>query len=534
MLHRPTPMTERVRSLGWALLDWLSDSLPSPRDDTAELRLTDEQARLLVEWYRVDSHGRYLYRRGCSRRSKGWGKSPLEAAKIVAELAGEVVFDGWRADGQPQGRPWGTGGLPAAHIQVAACSEDQTDNTWMAAYALLTANDGRAADELGIDAGLTRMFLRHRTGQAKPVTASAGAREGAPDTYAVLDETHLWTERNGGVRLAGVLRRNVAKMGGRSYETTNSFVPGEGSVAEATWRAVEAGRGIFVDAVEAPEVIDGVEVTEHSSDEVLERALAVAYGDASWVDLKRLVADIRDPDMAWSDAERFFLNWNRRGESSAVDPARWRELERADGPPPDGTRIGLGFDGSISDDATALIGCTADGYSFEVAVWERPLGARDWRVPRLAVHEALAAAMERWDVGRMLVDPPKWWSELEEWSARFRLPGRTDEERERVLAFDTNQRARFAKAVDRWLTANREGSHTHDAGARVLTRHCEAARLLKVRSTADESDQRTLYVMTKPADGRKIDAAVADVLAYEAAMTMPAARRKRVPLGAMV
>jgi hypothetical protein len=47
--------------------------------------------------------------------------------------------------------------------------------------------------------------------------------------------------------------------------------------------------------------------------------------------------------------------------------------------------------------------------------------------------------------------------------------------------------------------------------------------LEKVRSAADEADGRTMYVFVKPEDGRKIDLAVAAVLAYEAAMTMPAA-----------
>jgi hypothetical protein len=524
----------RVRSLGWDLLDWIADYLPSPRDHSSEFILTDEQAMLLVEWFRVDGEGRYVYRRGCSRRAKGWGKSPLEAAKIIAELTGEVVFDGWRADGQPQGRPWGTGGLPPAQIQVAACSEDQTDNTWLAAYDLLIANEGRAADLLRIDAGLTRFFLMDRPGGGKPVTASAGAREGAPDTYAVLDETHLWTPANGGTKLAATLRRNVAKMGGRSYETTNSFIPGEGSVAEGTWKAIQLGRGVFVDAVEAPIVIDGVEVTEDAPDEILEAALAVAYGDSWWIDKRRLVADIRDADTKWTDAERFFFNWNRKGEGRAVDPKRWAELLRPGGPPPVGARIGLGFDGSISEDSTALVGCTRDGRSFVVEVWERPLGEKSWRVPRLAVHAAVRRAFDTWDVGRMFGDPPKWWTELEEWAEEFRLPGRTDDERERVLLFDTNQTGRFARAVDRWLTGIREGSHTHD-GDPVLTRHVEAAHLKKVRSTADEADSRTLYVVVKGEDGRKIDACVADVLAFEAAMTMPEeGRRKRVPLAAMV
>jgi hypothetical protein len=502
-----------VPSLGWALLDWLADFLPSPRDPASPFILTDEQATILVRWYSIHPvTGRFLFRRGCSRRSKGWGKSPLEAVKVIAELAGDMKFDGWDAAGEPVGRPWGTGGLPQAQIQVAAVSEDQTDNTWMAAHGLLNDNDGHAADALGIDAGLTRFFLRDRKGHAKPVTASAGAREGAPDTYAVLDETHLWTPRNGGTRLAATLRRNVAKMAGRSFETTNSYVPGEGSVAEGTHKAVEEGRGIFYDAVEAPTVVDGVEVTPEAPDEVLRKALDVAYGGSWWVDLDRLVQDIRDPDTKWEDSERFFFNWNRKGGGKAVDPKRWAELARPDRVIEDGAYIALGFDGSISEDATVLRGCTADGFSFIVKAWERPLGAEKWRVPRLDVHDAVAEAFERWTVGQMYYDPPKWWSEGEQWQARYGD--------ERVIPLDTNKHVqRFAPAVDRWLTAIKEGTHTHD-GDELTSRHVAAAHLKKVKATADDEDFRTLYVIVKGEDGRKIDAAVADILAFEAASTM--------------
>lgn len=229
-------------SLGWGVLDWLADYLPSPRDVDAEFILTDSQARELVEWFRLDPTGRYVYRRGYSRRSKGRGKSPIEAAKAIAEFAGPVRFDGWDDEGQPVGRPWGEQGDPRPWVQVAAVSAGQTDNTWSVVYYFLTENDGRAADALGIDAGLTRCYLRGVPGaKLEPVTAEAGSREGQPITYAVMDETHLWTPSNGGVKLAKTLRRNVAKMGGRSYETTNSFMPGESTVAEGSYKSVQLG-----------------------------------------------------------------------------------------------------------------------------------------------------------------------------------------------------------------------------------------------------------------------------------------------------
>jgi hypothetical protein len=38
-----------------------------------------------------------------------------------------------------------------------------------------------------------------------------------------------------------------------------------------------------------------------------------------------------------------------------------------------GTEIALGFDGSLNDDATVLIGCRmSDGFLFPVGIWAKP------------------------------------------------------------------------------------------------------------------------------------------------------------------
>jgi hypothetical protein len=499
-------------SLGWSLLDWWSEYLPNPRDETEPLIFTSEQALDLVEWYRVDPRtGRFVYRRGASRRSKGRGKSPVEAAKAIAELAGDVLFDGWDAAGEPVGRPWGTNGSPPAWVQIAAVSEDQTENTYGALYEFLTANDGRAADQLRIDAGLTRCYLRDRPGKLEPVTAAAGTREGQRVTYGVLDETHLWTPTNGGRRLARTIRRNAAKMGGRTYETTNSFVPGEDSVAESTDKAVLDGAGgIYYDAVEAPEV------KPEDSDAFLRSALQVAYGDAWWVDLDRIVAEIRDPESTWEDSQRFYFNHNVDDRRKAVETKRWERLARPGTVVAPGAYIGLGFDGSLSDDTTALIGTAiVDGvpFGFEIEVWQRPAGApRTWRVPRAAIRARVTEAFRYWNVGLMLCDPAKWQTEIEFWAEEFG--------EERVVFFDTNQPGRMWKACDRFSTALAEDAYTHD-GSATYSAHVLAMHKRKVRVRDDDDDGRTKFVFVKGPNRDKIDAGIGGVLALEAAMTMP-------------
>lgn len=519
-------MTWTQPTLGWGVLDWMAAYLPSPRDASEPLILTDEQAEFVLAWYAIDKAGRFTYRRSISERAKGWGKSPLHAAICLAELgAGDpndsapVRFDGWRGK-EPIGRPWGIKGDPSPWVQIAAVSEDQTDNTYSALYEMLAANDHKAAQALKIDDGKTRLYLIGRQGRLEPVTASAGSREGQPLTHGLLDETHLYTRRNGGVKLAATIRRNVAKMGGRTQETTNAPLLGEGSVAEASGRAVDRGfSGILWDA-KRPEI----EPEQDWSDEQMLEALREAYGGAQWVDLHRILADIRDPATDWSDALRFFFNVRAGGQTRAIDPKLW-DSRAAPRDVPRGTYIALGFDGSISEDATVLRGCTPDGYSFLIAAWERPDNAPDdWRIPRLEVHEKVAWAFSYYKVGRMYCDPPKWWTEVEQWIAKY---GKDSADEPRVRALDTFSPARFAPAVDRWMTALREGSHTHDDDP-ITTAHVKATHKETVRVNASESDGRTRYKLTKGegTERRRIDACIADVLALEAAMTMPAEPKK--------
>lgn len=531
-------------TLGLQLLEWSAEVLPSPRDPDSPLVLTDEQAQIFIEWYELDPvTGRFVDRRGVIKRAKGWGKSPLSAIDAIAQLCAEVRFDGWDAKGEPVGRPWGTAGDPNAWVQLAAVSEDQTDNTSSVVHDLLTLNDGAAADLLHLDPGLTRTWLRdgQRRGRLEPVTASAGTREGQPITAAVMDQTESWTVRNGGVKLAGVLRRNVAKMGGRTLETPNAFRPGEESVAERSQRAAQSGApGIYYHMVEAPPVdLDALLAPDYDhelADREIHDALVVAYGDAvldptregrnpGWVDIPRLVAEVRDPDVPREDAERFYFNWDRAGGSKAVDSRRWDELVDRDRVVERGERVGLGFDGSLSRDSTALIGCTEDGHVFVPTVdgvptvWVRPVNAGpDWKIPRLAVEAAVAWCMDYYRVGRMYGDPPRWQTEIERWSELF-----GDEV---VLMFDTNQPKRMSGACDRWDTAigkrgDPDRSITHDGDTLLRSHVLAMVRRRAYVKDADETDLRTRYVFDKGPEGHKIDAGIASVLAYEAAATMP-------------
>ena len=160
----------------------------------------------------------------------------------------------------------------------------------------------------------------------------------------------------------------------------------------------------------------------------------------------------------------------------------------------------LGFDGSYRRDATALIGCTLDGHLFVVDVWERPADApADWTVPRREVDAKLAEAMDNYEVIELACDPPGWHREIAEWGETYEQV---------VVLFETNRPREMAPACDRFRSGVLEGGLTHE-GDPTLARH--VANCVVRESSSG-------IVITKPDPTRKIDAAVAAVVAFERAM----------------
>jgi phage terminase large subunit-like protein len=174
--------------------------------------------------------------------------------------------------------------------------------------------------------------------------------------------------------------------------------------------------------------------------------------------------------------------------------------------PPDGAQIVLGFDGAYTDDSTALIGCTVPSegekaHLFVVEVWESAGQMPGWTVPRDEVDARVDEAMRKWDVLEFAADPPKWETEMGRWEDRY---GQT------VVRFDTFVPSRMVPACNRFYAAVTEQTLTHD-GSQVLGRHLGNA-------VTRQKPQGTVIVKDSKSSPRKIDAAVAAVVAHDRAM----------------
>lgn len=475
-----------IRSLGYEVADWIEAHcvIPDGEKMGEPYLLTQEMLVFLRDFYEVDDAGRFRYRRGQLVRPQKWGKGPFSAAMICAEAYGPVQFSHWGVDGQPVGKPWAS-----PHIQITAVSEDQTANVWRALQPMIELGD--LAGEIP-DTGLTRINLPGG-GLIEPVTASARSRLGQRITFAVQDETHSWLKSNGGHTLADNQRRNLAGMGGRSVETTNAWDPAEGSVAQQTHES------------SAPDILK--DMTQPKAQWSIRnkverrRIFREVYGDSWWVDLDRIDAEVVEliPRDA-AQAERFFGNRIVAAEDAFVAPAAWGECLHPDGFtfPADGEQVTLGFDGSLYDDTTGLVGChVPTGHLFVVDVWDP--AEHGGEVPKSSVDVTVEAAFDRWDVRAFYGDPPFWQEDLGRWYGRHG---------DVVREWWTNRPKYMADALELFHTSVATKSVTHD-GHPSLASHVGNARRFK--------DRGHLGVRKKfPQSPDKIDLLVCAVLALEA------------------
>lgn len=460
------PEDYELSSLGWEILDWGHAHLAQPDGETAgrpwEWRRW--QIRWVVWWYAVDASGRFLFDRGQVVLIKGGGKSPTAGALGSCALGAPVVFDGFdangRAVGRPQASPW---------VQLAAVSEDQTVNTMALVLSML--REGDAADVIpGLDLGLTRIYTAN--GRLEPVTASAPSREGQRLTDAILDESHLWLPGNGGLRLAATIRRNLAKMGGRSIETTNAWRAGEDSVAEGTAQYADMARDGKTRRARILRMHPTAHVPDLADEPTLRSALTTLYADMPWIDVDRIVSEVYDINTDPGDARRFYLNEITSADDALVSAAQYDACE-VEARLEDGDAVTLGFDGGKTDDATALVACRVDDRLFEpLGIWE-PRGVE---VDRELVSEAVHRAFLRFKVVGFYADVALWESYIDAWSREYRGKLKVKASTTSAIGWDMRSRQQIAtRGTERFAAAIRDGQIRHSGDA-VLRRHVLNAR----------------------------------------------------------
>jgi phage terminase large subunit-like protein len=515
-------------SLGGIACDWLEEHLLHGPGDVLGMpyRLDDEKRAFIWRAYEYVPDGmggwRRRYRRATLSRRKGFAKSELAAGLSWFEFLGAARLDGFDANGQPVGRPVLTPNIP-----MAATAEDQVEETLYSVFVEMPRP--RLVDDYSVDLGTGGKTMRG-PGKVQTVTSSSVSRDGARPTFIPKDETHLWTSR-ALKKLNRVLERNLAKLSAAdpwSCETTTAYAPGEGSVAEDSHAyAKKVLTGEIVDPKLLFDHLEASHTHDVSTDEGLKAAILEASGlAAAYANVEAIVDQFRQEDDE-AEGRRYWLNQVVAAATQWLAPASFDPRAARTKVVAQNELVAFGFDGSLWDDATALIGCRLiDGHIFvprkpdgSSAIWEKPDGprGRGWEVPRSEVDATVYHVMRYYDVRRFYGDPPYWQDEMVRWHAEWG---------DVIAEFWTQRETQMVRATERFHTDVLTGAMTHD-GNPVLARHVANARKKTVRAG-------TVIVKEHRHSENKIDSAVAAILAYEARADAVEAgelkRRKRARL----
>lgn len=500
------------RSLGPQLIDWAECFLVhGPGDLQGEpLKLDNDFYHFVTRQYALDTDGRRIYGEAFLSRPKGCAKSEIAGIEVCWELLGPCRFDHWAKDGEvsywgyeyelgePVGRP-----VVDPFIRCLATEEEQTGNTYDNVVFMLEHIQRNYAEYFpAIDLGRgaqtsTRVYLEGG-GEVRPSTSGAESKDGGKETFAVADETHLYIT-NKLRKMFETVQRNTGKRKlsePHMLQTSTMYAPGEDSIAERTHRAFEDGtlKNVLFDHVQGPKV-----QLRHTNK--LREALKVSYRDRPWVDYEAIIRLAQDPRTAESDIYRYFLNRPTVSENAWLDPESVNAcvLFNSKNLPKKGSTITLGFDGSLSEDWTALVGCALQtGHLFIVDFWNPE--DSDGEINPEDVDDAVRWAFKQWNVVLMYADPARWQGWLGFWARDLGVKV--------VREYWTHRETEMARS-------------TLELNEAILTNQVtlEDQPMLRVHITNARTRKHpagTLIRKEHPKSANKIDIAMAAILAYAA------------------
>ncbi|QRP60682.1 terminase [Corynebacterium minutissimum] len=502
-------------TLGFQVIAWIYDNLKHVNGPRAgkPFQLTPRQALFIVKFYELEPDGTFKHVNATRRLAKGSGKSPFAAVHAVAELLGPVKFDHFDPEA-----PGGAVGIPepAPWVQIIAVSLEQTKNT-MKIVRQLMPKDSPLADKYDLDIQKTKIEIDGARGLLEQITSSPESMEGNSPTFAILDETEHWVGERG-VKLFEAVKDNLAKLGGRFVETCNAWEPNLNSIAERNfedWCLFHEGKSnaekpnLYDAKIAPPNTVFGAPGEGEIS---LDDALAYVYADASWVNIDTVKAAILTPTASAATSRRKYLNQPSTRSGAWVSHEQWARLIDTERELVEGEDIVMFFDGSKSDDTTALVACCmSDGFVFPIGVWEpQPIADGKKIIDYQDVNRTVLNVKDKFNVIGFWADMTLWQSYVaDEWPRHFedtiRYPVSPSGGYSTMIAFDmrggnSGKQIQFAKAVEYTYMEIVEGRFSHN-GDPVLSQHVTNAvayPLKKWVSIAKDSGNSP----------RKIDAAV--------------------------
>lgn len=438
--------------------------------------------KLFIYWlFEKRPDGRFRYRRALLEIPKGNGKTALSAwigLYLLANRFSAVI--------PVAAASYEQAGLVYRDMQINV-EESPTLRTMLVAYE-------------------SEIRVKDGPGRAYRVYATDGTNDGARPTTVLADEIHAWVspkqERSHLVLTNGLSKRDYALE-------LNTTTPGFNRDTLAG-RMHDYGLKVNSGEIKDPEFLFvwwGCPPERYNL-ETHDGVLAAIRDASPAADLFLNVGNVAAKYYQIDELEfhLYHLGVWTVAMDSWLPAGAWDACADATKSIADGTRVCLGFDGSFSRDATALVAVTCEQVPHVdvVACWERPANAwQGWKVPTLEVEQEIREACRRFDVAELVVDMYGWRHAFEVF-AEDGLP---------VVDFP-QLRQHMVGATERAYDAIRNQQLTHSGDPR-LTRHVANAR-------AKTTPRGRMLCKENPDSPNKIDLAVAMVMALDRASVQPA------------
>lgn len=330
-----------------------------------------------------------------------------------------------------------------------------------------------------------RIVFERTGGEFLVLPAEMRRVEGSDLTLAIADEV-------------GLMERPVWESLVLSLKREGARALAIGTPSPAAWRE----RAPLLDLVTAGRAGDdpSLRLIEYGSDDAhpldCEHCWESAnpgYGDL--LDPSQLASSLPPRTRAVEYARARLARWVSEDVSAWLPAEAWAACAEP-GDIPDGVDVVIGFDGSFSQDCTAVVAATVSPRPHVqlLELWEPPLGDDGtWRVPIADVEAAIVDAAKRWRVREIACDPFRWQRSMQ----ALERTGLPVVEYPQSAARMTPATVAFGEAVH-----NRQLTHTGD---RRLARHVGNAVLR-------EDERGARLSKTSKKSPLRIDAAVAALM----------------------
>lgn len=336
------------------------------------------------------------------------------------------------------------------------------------------------------------------------LSAEAYTKEGLSPTMVIFDELHAQPSRElfDVMQLAQGARGNLATMFCITTAGQKSDNTGGDSIAYSLYQyGQKVARGEIDDPSFFMAWWEAAAEADHREPD-------------TWVGSNPGFGDLNDADdfastvLRTPEAEFRTKRCNQWVSSNLtwLPTGSWDKLDAEYEVTPDDELI-IGFDGSFSGDTTVLVGCTIPKaeekpHIFLIKAWEKgPDDDNSWRVNITDVeNEIVDFCQKHPKVREIACDPYRWQRTMAFLQEERGLP---------IVEFPSTSAARMVKATARFFDGVMESNLTH-SGDPLLARHLDNCTL-----KIDNIGPR--IVKENRNSNRRIDAAVAAVIAYERA-----------------